>query len=125
MKKTIMMTVCLLSAGVVLAQSSKASLSSTSNTNVSITSSDRDYGLIASFAGRKLPDIKKLIIDALGKPTENKDDLFVWVDRGVYTITLRSERLIIDLDKKNASTSDVKKFEQLGEQISDKVAASK
>jgi len=125
MKKIVMMTAFLLSVGTGFAQSSKASLSSTTNTNVSITSSDRDYALIASFADQKLLEVKKMIEDALGAPTESKEDLNVWISRGIYTITLRSEKLIIDLDKKNASTALVKKFEKLGEQIGNKVAATK
>jgi hypothetical protein len=125
MKKIVMMTACLLSVGTGFAQSSKASLSSTGQTNVSITSSDRDYALIASFAEQKLAEVKKLIEDALGAPTENKEDLSVWISRGIYTITLRSEKLIIDLDKKSAGTALIKKFEKLGEKIGDKVAAAK
>jgi hypothetical protein len=125
MKKIVMMTACLLSVGTGFAQSSKASLSSTGQTNVSITSSDRDYALIASFAEQKLAEVKKLIEDALGAPTENKEDLSIWISRGIYTITLRSEKLIIDLDKKSAGTALIKKFEKLGEKIGDKVAAAK
>lgn len=125
MKKIVMMTACLLSVGTGFAQSSKASLSSTSNTNVSITSSDRDYALIASFAEQKLTEVKKMIENALGVPTESKEDLSVWVSRGTYTITLRSEKLIIDLDKKSANSALVKKFEKLGEEIGNKVASTK
>ncbi len=107
------------------AQSAKASLSSSQMANVSITNSGHDYSLIASFQAEKTTTIKNAIVNVLGRPTDNKDDLSVWFSKELYTVTLRSEKLIIDLDKKSAVTEIVKKFERLGEHISNIVSGIK
>jgi hypothetical protein len=124
--KTILILFTMLSlTSQAFSQSAKASLSSSNAANVSITSSDRDYSLIASFQVAKSPKIEKAITDELGAPTDHKDDLSVWLYQGEYTVTLRSEKLIIDLDKKSAAAPMIKKFEKLGKRLSNIISGTK
>ncbi|GAC1312019.1 MAG: hypothetical protein NVSMB24_32710 [Mucilaginibacter sp.] len=106
-------------------QSAKASLSSSNNANISISNSDWNYALIAIFQGGKTAEIKKSVVEQLGKPTDKENGLSVWLSQGLYTVTLRPEKLVVDLDKKNATASLIKKFEKMGEHISDIISTTK
>lgn len=117
MKKLIIMAVFLTITATAFCQSGKASLSSTNHTSVNITSTDLDYSLIANFQEESAAEIKKALVKELGVPTENKDDLFIWLNKNAYTVTLRAEKLIIDLNKKNAGQVTIKKFKKLGDRI--------
>lgn len=117
MKKLIITAVFLTINAAAFSQSGKASLSSTNHTSVNITSTDLDYSLIANFQEESAAEIKKALVKDLGAPTENKDDLFIWLNKNAYTVTLRAEKLIIDLNKKNAGQATIKKFKKLGDRI--------
>jgi len=116
--KTLILAIMITVSSQAFGQSANASISSSNTANVAITSSDRDYSLIARFDAAKSPKILKLLTSELGVPTDQKGDLSVWLLPNMYTVTLHAEKLVIDLDKKNVDESLVGKFEKFGKKIS-------
>ncbi len=109
----------------VFAQTSTTSHTSTESSTISINSSDHDYSLIASFSKGNAAKIKDMVIKAFDKPATDSEGLSFWNLKSTYTITLKPEKLIIDVDKDKATSTLIKTFERLGVDLQQAFGASK
>jgi hypothetical protein len=125
MKKLTTTLIALFCTALIFAQSSKTSHTSTESTSVSINNSDHDYSVIAVFGEAKAAKVKAKLIEAIGKPNTENDGLALWNLKNIYTVTLKAEKLIIDLDKDKATGTLIKTFKNLGEDIQSTLGAAK
>lgn len=117
MKKIILTLCALFLAALTFAQTSKISHTSSESTTISISNSDRDYSVKASFDAVKKEKLKTLLTEALGKPLTATEDLNLWNLKNIYTVTLKAEKLTIDLDKDKATGTLIRTFEDLGDNL--------
>lgn len=116
--KTIVLSAMLsLSAITLFGQSLKRAVTTSVSTSVSISNSDNEYLLSASFTQVNAAQLKQMIADSLGPgiKTGNKDT--IWQMAEVYHVKLSPERLTIELNKDKASGSLSRTFVKLGKEI--------
>ncbi|SDE94337.1 hypothetical protein SAMN05216464_11119 [Mucilaginibacter pineti] len=117
MKRLTLTLAALFCTALLFAQSATTSHTSTERTSISVSNSDNDYSLIAVFNSTKAEKIKMLLIQALGKPTNEADGLAIWNSKSTYTVSLKPEKVIIDLNKDKSTGALIKTFERLGDEI--------
>jgi hypothetical protein len=98
--------------------------SSTVSTSVSIQNSDDTYSLTAKFDSFKKEKLQKLLSENLEKEhMSQKGETISWKktdgNEVAYGVTLTNEKLKITVDKDLVSGKTAKKFEALGEKISE------
>jgi hypothetical protein len=124
--KTISLTLCaLLLTALTFAQTSRTSHTSSESTTISITNSDLNYSLTAAFGAAKKQKLKTLLTDALGKPLTATEDLSLWSSKNIYTVTLKAQKLTIDMDKDKATGSLIRTFVGLGDSIQNVLSTPK
>lgn len=124
--KTISLTLyALLLTALTFAQTSKTSHTSSESTTISITNSNLNYSLTAAFTAAKEEKLKTLLTDALGKPLTATEDLNLWCFKNIYTVTLKAQKLTIDLDKDKATGSLIRTFVGIGDSIQDVLSTPK
>jgi hypothetical protein len=115
--KNIILTIAMITiASTVIAQGSKT-VTTTESTTVTINNNERNYSLVATYDSSKREKIHNLIIKSIGASNETYDNQTSWKLKSTYTILLKRERLIIDLDKELASKEQVQQFDLLGAEI--------
>lgn len=124
MKKLFLTLISLYVTVVVFAQTSSTSNTSTESSTITINSSDHDYAVIASFGQAKSAKIREIVIQALGKPITDSQGLSFWNLTRIYTVTLKPEKLIIDLDKNKATGTLIKTFERLSSNLQQALGAA-
>jgi len=117
MKKIIISGAAVLLNVSVFAQSPKAHRTTTESTSVSVSSSDHDYSVVANFDAPKADKLKKLLIQRLGNPNKTRENNYEWSLNNSYTVTLKSGKLIIDLNKDKTTAEIIKTFERLGRDV--------
>lgn len=125
MKRLPLTLIALFFTAMVFAQTSTTSHTSTESSTISINNSDHDYSVIASFGQAKAAKIKEMVSQALGKPATDSQDLSFWNLTSTYTVTLKPEKLIIDMDKNKAIGTLIKTFERLGNNLQQALGAPK
>jgi hypothetical protein len=124
--KNIIFTIVMISiTTVVIAQTAKSVHTTTESTMVTINNNDRSYSLIAAYDSSEKVKIYNLIIKTVGSLNEREGNQISWKLKSTYTVLLKPERLIIDLDKELASKELIRKFDNLGEEIEQALAADK
>jgi hypothetical protein len=115
--KNIILTIAMITiTSLVIAQNSKT-VTTTESTTVTINNNERNYSLVATYDSSKREKIHNLIIKSIGASSESYDNQTSWKLKSTYTILLKPERLIIDLDKELASKELIKQFDLLGGEV--------
>jgi hypothetical protein len=99
------------------AQTKEKTTTTHESTTVTITDSDDHYSVIAVFGKNKMEKLKKIIIKELGTPSEEDKNLLFWNANSSYIVTLRIQKLNIELDKEKASPDLINTFERIGREI--------
>lgn len=123
MKNIIITVTLLLFAAILNGQTSKTT-SSSSNVSISVSSNDNSYSYSAKFDNDKTREAKKIMIETLGKPTEETDRTAIWEGKG-YSASLRQGKIEIEMDFDKVTKSFRLKVEDMGDQISEAVGSPK
>ncbi|SUJ24658.1 Uncharacterised protein [Sphingobacterium spiritivorum] len=124
MKNLTLSAIAILFSVHVFAQTSATSeATSSSRTSISTSVTNKQFSLTASFDTDKEKQLKTLIANTLGKPTENTKTSATWTSSDGYTVILRSHHLLIDVDKTKVSEDLYKSFERLKTQIQSTINA--
>jgi len=122
MKTTLLLTVLLGITTIAFGQ--QQTVHQTERTSVSITNSDYNYALNASFNQQKEEAINALVIKTLGQPTTTTATEKKWISNDIYSVSLTAEKINIELDKDKAAGAVYRLFTQLGQDIQNKLTAS-
>jgi len=99
------------------AQTKEKKTTTQESATVTITNSDDHYSLIAVFGKNKMEKLKKIIVKELGTPSESDNNLSFWNAKNSYMVTLKIQKLNIELDKEKASPDLINTFERIGKEI--------
>lgn len=124
MKNIILTITLLLFAAILNGQSSTTSSTSSSKTSISVSSNDNSYSYSAKFDNDKTREAKKIMVETLGKPTEETDRTAIWEGKG-YSANLRQGKIEIEMDFDKVTKSFRLKVEDMGDQISEAVGSPK
>lgn len=123
--KTIVLSAMLsLSAITLFGQSLKRAVTTSVSTSVSISNSDNEYLLSASFTQVNAEQLKQMIADSLGPGIKSGNKDTIWQMAEVYRVKLSPERLTIELNKDKASGSLSRTFVKLGKEINQVISSN-
>ena len=121
MKAITLSAMLFLSAATLFGQSPKKVSTTTKSTSVSVSNSDNGYALLAYFDNTDAEKLKTIIAEVLGAGTKTGQSEMLWKLKDVYTLTLNSEKLSIELDKDKASATLYRSFVKLGDDIQQEI----
>lgn len=94
------------------------------NLSISVSSDDDDYSYSAKFDDGKTKNVKEVITNTLGNPTEETDRTAVWEGKG-YIVTVRPGKVMMEMDFGKVTKSFQLKFEDMGDHISEVLGSPK
>ncbi|MGY0035170.1 hypothetical protein [Pedobacter sp. NJ-S-72] len=121
--KTLLIAIFILAQFLTLkAQTREKTNTTHESATVTITNSDDHYSLTAVFGKNKMEKLKKIIVKELGIPSEGDKNLSLWNAKNSYMVTLKIQKLNIEMNKEKASPDLIKAFERMGKEIKKSVS---